>query len=315
MSTVIVTETLADRPAAWLGDRVDLVWCPHENADELTRLLPTADGLLVRTYTRVDEALLDRAPNLRVVGRAGVGLDNIDLAACRRRRIPVVYTPDANTQAVVEYVIGLILDEIRPRTDLPCGVDADTFHRLRKTEVGRQLDQLTLGIVGFGRIGKRLGRAAHSLGVNVNVCDVLPEAELRKVVDYPFQFMPHAELYARSDVVTIHTDGRSENRHLINADALSHFRDGAILINAARGMLVDAAALAAWAKTHPLGRAILDVHDPEPPPPHYPLWGLDNVRLLPHLASRTDEALENMSWVVKDIAAVFDGQAPRFPAW
>lgn len=315
MATVVITETLADRPAGWLSERAELVWCPHDQTDELHRHLAQARALLVRTYTQVNDALLDRAPRLQVVGRAGVGLDNIDVAACRRRGIEVVYTPDANTQAVVEYVIGLILDELRPRTDLPGGGDAALFHRLRKTEVGRQFDGLTLGIVGFGRIGKRLGRVAHALGVNVNVCDVLPEAELRKAAaDYPWQFMNHAELYRRSDIVTVHVDGRRENHHLIDAEALSHLREGAILINAARGSLVDAHAVAAWARAHPQGRAILDVHDPEPPPADYPLLGLPNVRLLPHLASRTDAALENMSWVVRDIAAVLEGRAPRHRA-
>lgn len=325
--TVVITETLADTPAAWLAERAELVWVRHDDAAAVKAALASADALLVRTYTQVDAALLDLAPKLRVVGRAGVGLDNIDLDECRRRGVPVVYTPDANTQAVVEYVLGLILDDIRPRTAIPtpigsaaeAGVSSGdlstTFHALRKTEVGRQLDRLNLGILGFGRIGKCLGRVAHALGVNVYVTDLLPEAQLRKAVDYPFHFVDHAELYATSDILTIHTDGRRENRHLINAKTLSQLRDDCLLINAARGMLIDAAALAAWLKAHPQARAVLDVHDPEPPPADYPLFGLPNARLLPHLASRTDEALENMSWVVRDIAAVLYGREPKYPAW
>ena len=215
-------------------------------------------------------------------------------------------------------MLGLILDDIRPRTDLPPlpgGADAATFHALRKTEVGRQLDRLNLGILGFGRIGKRLGRVAHALGMSVCVTDILPEAELRNAVDFPFRFIDHAELYATSDILTIHTDGRRENRHLIDAAALAHFRGDCLLINAARGTLVDPAALAAWLTSHPQARAILDVHDPEPPLPGDPLFGLPNARHLPHLASRTDEALENMSWVVRDIAAVLEGREPKYPAW
>ena len=311
--TVIVTETLADRPASWLSERVNLVWCSHEKTDELQALLPEAQGLLVRTYTQVNDALLDQAPNLKVVGRAGVGLDNIDLPACASRGIPVVYTPDANTQAVVEYVIGLILDELRPRTNLTPDNLAQ-FHQLRKTEVGKQFDQLTLGILGFGRIGKRLGAVAHALGVNLKVCDLMPEAEARKAVDYPFEYVSHEKLYSRSDIVSIHVDGRPSNKHLINADALTHFREDATIINAARGMLIDHAALASWAKAHPNARLILDVHDPEPVPADYPLVGLPNVRLLPHLASRTNEALENMSWVVHDVLAVIEGRTPKYPA-
>ncbi|MEX1017249.1 MAG: NAD(P)-dependent oxidoreductase [Phycisphaeraceae bacterium] len=314
MPTVVITETLADEPARWLAQHAELVWCSHENTAELRDRLRTADAIIVRTYTQVNDALLDQAPNLKVVGRAGVGLDNIDLDACRRRNVQVVYTPDANTQAVVEYLFGLILDALRPRTDLPPAVTADDFHKLRKSEVGVQLDHLSLGILGFGRIGKRVGRVAHALGMKLHVCDLLPESQLRNAVDYPFDFVSHDELYAHSDIVTVHVDGRAGNRRLIDRAALDKLRSPCLLINTARGMLVDTDALPAWAKARPTCRAILDVHDPEPPPPDYPLYGLPNVRLLPHLASRTDEALANMSWVVRDVQAVLEGKPPRFPA-
>src|ERR1041385_1653286 len=177
--TVIVTETLDETPAKWLAERVNLIWASIEKGEELASHLPSADGLVVRTYTRVNDALLEQAPKLRVVGRAGVGLDNIDLEACKRRGVMVVSTPDANTQAVVEYVFAEMLDALRPRHDLPTRVTDKEFHRLRKVLVGKQLDQITLGIVGFGRIGKRVGEVAHAIGMKVLVNDLLPEAELR----------------------------------------------------------------------------------------------------------------------------------------
>lgn len=314
--TVIVTETLDDIPAKWLAQRVNLVWCSHEKSDELRRLLRDAQGLLVRTYTQVNDALLAESPQLKVVGRAGVGLDNIDVPACRRRGVEVVYTPDANTQAVVEYVIALMLDDVRPRLSLDRPVTPHEFHSHRKTQVGRQLDELTLGILGFGRIGKRLGRAAHALGIKVLANDVLPESTLRREVDYPFAFVDKPTLYRQSDILTVHVDGREENRAMIDEKALAQLKPDCLFINAARGMLVDAAALAAWAKQNATngGRVILDVHEPEPPPVDYPLYGLPNVRLLPHLASRTHRALENMSWVVRDVLAVIEGHKPQFPA-
>ncbi len=314
---VLITEALAKPADVWLAQHADVLRCAYDDPG-LAEQLALADGLVVRTYTIVDEAFLDRAPGLKVIGRAGVGLDNIDLDACKRRGVRVVHTPDANTQAVVEYVLALMLDHYRPRTDLPPetggGDSGDTFHRLRKTEVGRQLDQLTLGIVGFGRIGKRLGKAAHAIGMKLLVCDLLPEVQLRKAVDYPFDFVDHETLYAKSDIVTLHADGRPSNRHMLNAQLLNHLRDDCLFINAARGMLVDSAALAAWAKAHRDAQVILDVHDPEPPPADYPLYDLPNVRLLPHIASRTEQALSNMSWVVKDVVAVLDGQEPTHPA-
>lgn len=313
LPVVLVTETLADQPAHWLSGQVDMRWVKYNSA-EFESQLAEASGLVVRTYTLVNDQLLDQAPNLKVVGRAGVGLDNIDLQACRKRGVSVVYTPDANTQAVVEYVLGLLLDELRPRTNLTAPLPADEFHQLRKTQVGTQLNTLTLGILGFGRIGKRLGLVAWALGIKLLVCDILPEKQLRKQVNFPFEFVDHQSLYANSDIVTVHVDGRAENHHLIDENALKHFRSNTILLNAARGNLIDPVALATFAKANPKARLILDVHDPEPPTADYPLWSIGNVRLLPHLASRTDPALDNMSWVVKDVFAVLQGEKSQFPA-
>lgn len=313
---VLITETLDPVPARWLEQHAQVVWCAHDKVEELRDHLARAQGLVVRTYTQVNAALLDQAPHLRVVGRAGVGLDNIDLPECHRRGLTVVYTPDANTQAVVEYVLALVLDALRPRRSMSQPVSPAQFHELRKSEVGPQLDRLTLGILGFGRIGKRIGQVAHAIGMKLLVNDLLPEAQLRQAVDYPFEFVDKPTLYRHSDILTIHVDGRAENRAMINERALSQLNPACLLINAARGMLVDNAAMAQWAKavSEKGGRAILDVHDPEPPPLDYPLYGLPNVRLLPHLASRTHEAMENMSWVVRDVVAVLDGRTPHYPA-
>jgi phosphoglycerate dehydrogenase-like enzyme len=316
-SLVIVTETLDSSGADWLADRAELVRCAHDDPG-LSELLPRAEALVVRTYTQVNAQLLDRAPNLKVVGRAGVGLDNIDLQACRQRGVQVVYTPDANTQAVVEYVTGLIFDDLRPRTTLTEPVTPEVFHELRKTEVGRELADLTLGILGFGRIGKRLGKAARGLAVGrLLVNDLIDDVDLRPLVDYDYEYVDMQTLCEESDILTIHVDGRAENHHLLGAAVLSQLKPNCLFINAARGMLVDHAALADWASSHGEARIILDVHDPEPPAgpgEGDPLFDLPNVRLLPHLASRTDTALSNMSWVVRDVAAVLEGQQPLYLA-
>lgn len=314
MKKVVITETLDQACADWLSERCEVVWHQHD-APGMSEQLADADALVVRTYTEVNDALLDQAPNVKVIGRAGVGLDNFDLLACEKRGVRVVYTPDANTQAVVEYVFGLILDHHRPRTALSPGTTAQAFHALRKTEVGIELADLTLGILGMGRIGKRIATVAHAFGINVLGCDLLDEADIRKAIPgVPFDYVDHATLYAKSDILTVHTDGRPENKQLINAEALSHMRDSALLINAARGMLVDHAALVPWLQAHPNAKAMLDVHDPEPPAEDHPLYACDNALLLPHLASRTDTALRNMSWVVRDVVAVLEGNEPRFAA-
>ncbi|MEO0495713.1 MAG: NAD(P)-dependent oxidoreductase, partial [Actinomycetota bacterium] len=168
--------------AAWLAERATVERVRFDDPSFGGRLAD-ARALVVRTYTQVNADLLDRAPNLKVVGRAGVGLDNFDLDACRARDVRVVHTPDANTQAVVEYVLGLALDRYRPRTPLPDAAPADVFHEMRKTEVGRQLADLSLGIVGMGRIGTRLAAVAHTLGMNLYATDVLPEPAIRKACE------------------------------------------------------------------------------------------------------------------------------------
>ena len=313
---VVLTEHLDEACADWIAERTDLVRCKLDDDAALGRELADADGLIVRTYTQVNDDLLDKAPKLRVVARAGVGLDNVDLEACRRRNIRVVYTPDANTQAVVEYVWALIFDRYRPRNPMVGVTDAATFHKHRAEQVGRQVDELTLGILGVGRIGRRVAQVAAAFGFNVICNDLLAPDQLNLPADHPGRFVDKATLWAESDILTIHVDGRAENKQLINAEVLAQLKPTGLLINAARGMLVDAEALAAWAKRVESdgGGAVLDVHDPEPPTPDYPLWDLPNVKLLAHLASRTGTAMANMSWVVYDVMAVLEGNEPKYPA-
>ena len=154
----------------------------------------------------------------------------------------------------------------------------------------------------------------HAIGMKLLVCDLLPEAPLRQAVDYPFGYVDHATLYTQSHVVSLHVDGRPANHRMLNAQMLKHLRDDCLLLNAARGILVDPMLLARWAQDHPRARVILDVHDPEPPPINHPLRRLQNARLLPHLASRTGIAMKNMGWVVKDLIGVLNGRPPTHPA-
>jgi len=310
---VVASEHLDERWAAWLAERVTLRRLGVQD-EGFAEALAEAAGLLVRTYTRVDEALLERAPHLRVVGRAGVGLDNIDLAACRRRNVAVVHTPGANTQAVVEYVFALALDHYRPRPTLVPGTTAERYAALRRESVGRELGSLSLGILGFGRVGRRVGAVAAALGMRLRVHDLIGEAACREAVGgaFDFAFTDLEALLSQSDLVTVHVDGRAENRHLLGAEAFDRLPPHALFVNASRGMVVEEAALLAWAaRAAPAGgAAVLDVQDPEPPLPEAPLYGRENVRVLPHLGSRTGQALTAMSAVVKDMVAVLEGREP-----
>jgi phosphoglycerate dehydrogenase-like enzyme len=307
---ILVTERLADGPFAWLR-RSAQVTEASPNTPAFAAAAPNAVGLVVRTYTTVNDALLARLPSLRVVGRAGVGVDNIDLPACARRGVIVVNTPDANTQAVVEYVLCLLCDALRPRVFLDRALDQAAWDAARnEIAAQRQMSELTLGILGVGRIGTRLAQVAAAIGFHVLLHDL---REIDASQCGGGEIVPLTRLLAESHVVSVHVDGRPSNRNFLNADRLAQLRPDVLLINTSRGMVLPASDLARFLAANPKARAVLDVHDPEPIAPNCPLLGLRAAFLAPHLASRSETAMENMSWVVRDVVAVAQGGTPRHP--
>ena len=309
---VLVTEGSDPAPLQWLKERVRVTEIAAEDPS-FPGLLREAGGLLVRTYTKVTEKLLAGAPRLRVVGRGGVGLENIDVAACRRRGVEVVYTPDANTLAVGDFVFGYMLQLLRPWALFRDNVyEPREFKRLRDTLRGRQLNELTLGILGMGRVGRRVGRiGANGFGMRVLYNDI---QDVRSLLDFPATAVDKPTLYRSADVLTLHVDMRPGNEQLIAAEQLTMMKPSAILINTSRGEVLDVNALADAIRQRRLAGAALDVFDPEPPASTFPLLGMENVILTPHMAARTYTAIENMSWVVRDVLAVLEGQRPRYPA-
>lgn len=301
--TIVVTEGLEAIPFTWLKRHADVREVSYKDPAALAAALTDAVGLIVRTYTPVHAELLAAAPKLRVVGRAGVGLENIDQNTCAQRGIEVISTPQANTHAVVEYVFNLIFTLARPVVHLKTPVSPEEFHRYRKTSRGLELHGKTLGILGMGRIGRAVGRIARAFDMNVIYNDVM---DVSKHVDFSARSVEKPELYRRSDILTIHVSHRPGNTGMISRLALSLLPDHAIVVNTARGEVVDAYALAEALKFGKLKGAALDVHSPEPPGPDYPLWGISNVILSPHLAARTQGAMDAMSWVARDVVAYLD---------
>jgi phosphoglycerate dehydrogenase-like enzyme len=309
---VAVTEQLSECAYTWLAERCDVVRArPCEAA--FVEIAERLEGLVVRTYTAVDEKLLRCLPRLKVVGRGGVGLDNIDIDACKARGITVVSTPDANTQAVVEFVLCCLCDALRPRAPLERALTKEEWHQVRDEElVGLwQMNELSLGILGLGRIGRRVAEVARAIGFDVIFHDIrgIPDDERGGAEPVDLH-----TLFGESDIITIHVDGRASNRHFVGAHLFRLMKPDAILLNTSRGFVIDHEALAMWLLAHPAATALLDVHDPEPVEPTNPVLGLDNAHLTPHLASRTLTAMDNMSWVVKDVVAVLEGKSPKWPA-
>jgi phosphoglycerate dehydrogenase-like enzyme len=310
--TVVVTEGSDPKPLQWLSEQANVI-SMRADVPEFPATLATADGLLVRTYTKVNEAFLAGAPKLRVVGRGGVGLENIDVAACRKRGIEVVFTPDANTLAVGDFLFGNLLRLIRQWSYFHDDVlEPREFKHIRDTLRGRQLNEMSIGILGMGRVGRRVGHiAANGFGMRVLYNDVV---DVHSLLDFPAESVSKDVLYSTPDVLSLHVDMRPGNELLVGKAAIEQMKPGSILINTSRGEVLDIDAVAEAIRTGHLAGCAIDVFDPEPPKPGFPLLGFDNVLLTPHLAARTYAAMENMSWVVRDVMAVLNGQPPRYPA-
>jgi len=309
---ILVTEGSDPVPLDWLRQHADVIEAGVESP-QLAKHLAIAEGLLVRTYTKVNDAFLNGAPRLKVVGRGGVGLENIDVPACRRRGIRVVYTPDANTLAVGDFVFGYILQLLRPWNFFRDAVyEPKEFKRIRDTVRGPQLNELTLGILGMGRVGRRVGRiATNGFGMKVIYNDLL---DVAGQLTFPATSVDKPTLYCEADILSLHVTMLPGNENLIGDPELATMKPTAILINTSRGEVLDAHALANAIRNKKLAGAALDVFWPEPPKPDFPLLGLPNVLLTPHLAARTYTALENMSWVVRDVMEVLEGRKPKHPA-
>lgn len=270
-------------------------WVDQRGA--LLDALPEADALIVRNRTQVDAALLERAPALRVVGRLGVGLDNIDVAACRDRGIRVIPASGANARSVAEYVVTtaamLLRGAYASGTELADG----KWPRARLSE-GREALGKTLGLVGFGDIGRQAAALAQVFGMHVVAHDPMLS------VDDPVWSATGVEgvaldaLLARSDAVSLHVPLVAGTRHLMNAPRLAAMKPGAVLINTARGGVVDEAALASALRDGHLGGAALDVFEAEPLPADSVLAGVPNLVLTPHIGGVTREANARVSMMI-----------------
>ena len=308
---VLVAEGSDPVPLQWLKEHADVRELAYDEPGFAAELA-LAQGLLVRTYTKVTDAFLAGAPQLKVVGRGGVGIENIDVAACRRRGIEVVYTPDANTLAVGDFVFGYLLQLLRPWNFFKDQAYSPAeFKKIRSTVRGRQLNEMTLGIVGMGRVGRRMLQIASAgFGMKVIYNDVIDVRPL----PFPATKVDKETLFREADVVSLHVTMLPGNENMIGRELIGLMKHDAILVNTSRGEVLDAHALADAIRNGKLFGAAIDVYWPEPPPADFPLLGLDRVLLTPHLAARTHTAMENMSWVVRDVLAVLGGEKPKFPA-
>lgn len=260
-----------------------------QQRDRLKSLMAKTTGLVVRNRTQVDEDLLAHAPQLKVVGRLGVGLDNIDTKALKDHHVELVVPYGANAVAVAEYVMAALLTATRRIPVLDQTVRAGKWDRTARQT---QLSGKTLGIVGYGAIGQHLATRAEAFGMTIKVHD--PYATIpQKWVGSPWpQFVEDL------DFVSLHVPLTSETRNMLDRTVLSGLKPQAWVINTARGELIDEIALADALDAGEVGGAILDVRLSEPPPPGDRLLGRDNVWVTPHIAGLTEEAQQDISQTV-----------------
>lgn len=304
---IILTEYIEAGALAWLRRRVECYYGPNLyqrlNAD--THQLKLARGLIVRNQTMVTSELLAKMPRLQVVGRLGAGLDNIDRQALAELNIPIVYAPGINANAVAELSLLYMLAHSRRLLAADKSVRAGLWQRT--FFVGQELRGRTVGIIGLGAVGKRLAQLCEALGCKVLTTDRGPYRGVEQV--------PLADLLAQSDFISINVPLTGATRHLIGERELAQMKRSALLINTARGGVINEDALFVALQTKVIAGAALDVRDTEPPCIADRFHGLENVILTPHLAGWTREAQQSTCQaVVEDVWRVLYGGIPLYPA-
>ncbi len=264
--------------------------------DDLRAAVKDCEGLIVRSQTKVTADLLDAAHSLRVIGRAGVGVDNIDVSAATIRGVVVMNAPDGNTITTAEHTIAMLISLARSIPQASSSLKSGRWDR--KKFVGVELQGKTLGIVGLGRIGRVVASRTRAMGMLIVAYDPFIAPEQAR--DLEIELAPLDEVYARADFLTVHTPLTPETRGLIDRDALSKMKKGARIINCARGGLIDEDALYEAIMSGAIGGAALDVFSEEPPPADYKLLQLDQVIVTPHLGASTKEAQEGVAVTVAE---------------
>ncbi|WP_028241678.1 hydroxyacid dehydrogenase [Stutzerimonas azotifigens] len=299
MYDIIISEFMDERAVASLAPQYAVQFDPGL-VDDRPRLLAQggeARAIIVRNRTRVDRELLECFPKLQAVGRLGVGLDNIDVAACRDAGIAVLPAQGGNAVAVAEYVIAGVLMLRRPAYRATERVLAGEWPR--QALIGHETSGATLGLVGLGAIAREVASRARALGMQVVACDPFLDAD-DPVWQGVRRYAGLDEMLPGVDALSLHIPLSDSTRNLLDARRLAAMRPGSVLINSARGGVVDEAALASALRDGSLAGAMLDVFAEEPLRAGSPLEGAPNLILTPHIAGVTEESNERISWITVD---------------
>ena len=303
---VLVSDELAEEGIAILKKAVDVDIKTGLSEDELIRIIPLYDALLVRSGTEVTTSVIEAGTNLKFIGRAGAGVDNINMEAATKQGIIVANAPEGNTLAATEHTLAMMLSLCRniPRAD----ASMQRGEWKRSPFMGVELNEKTLGVVGLGRIGREVAKRAASF--NMRIIGYDPFITTDKAAEMGIESMTLDELFRQADVITVHTPLIKETRHVINADSIATMKDGVRIINCARGGIIDEKALADAVKTGKVAGAAIDVYEEEPPK-NSPLIGVSGIITTPHLGASTVEAQKNVAISVANqcITVLHGGEA------
>ncbi|MDH3693681.1 MAG: phosphoglycerate dehydrogenase [Gammaproteobacteria bacterium] len=281
-------DRLAEAQDAEFDVRTDM------SKQELCSVIANYDALLVRSSTQVDNDVLTAGKRLRVVGRAGMGVDNIDIKAATASGVIVMNTPGANSIATAEHTLTMLLAACRHTAQAHTSVQNGQWERYRF--VGIQLYRKTLGLIGFGRIARHVAKRAKAFDMEVIAYDPYVSEEIGQQA--AVTLVDRDELFAQADVISLHSSLSAETEHIVNTANLAKAKDGVIVINPSRGGLVDEQALATALKDGRVRCAALDVYSEEPPGADNPLIGLPNVLTTPHLGASTEEAQRDVAVLI-----------------
>jgi len=303
---VLVTDSLAESGLAILraADDVDLAYRPGLKGDELLREVANSDALITRSGTAVTQELVNAGDRLRVVGRACVGLDNVDVPACTARGILVINAPTANVMSATEHTMAMLLALCRNIPEAHASVKRGEWTRSKF--MGVELNDKTLGVIGLGRIGKlitarALGFGMHVIAYDPYIGDSVFQANAAEKVTLD-------QLLARADFITVHTPLTDETRGMIGAEQIAKMKDGAVVLNIARGGIYREEALADALNSGKIAGAAIDVYSEEPPAKDHPLLTAKNVILSPHIGANTVEAQERVAvTTAQDVVAALRG--------
>jgi len=302
---ILVTDGVAPEGVEVLRQEAEVEVTGPLREEQLLELIGEYDGMMVRSATRITARCIGEARRLKVIGRAGVGVDNIDLEAATRKGIVVVNAPGGNAVAVAEHVIGLLLCLARKIPQAHQHVKSGRWERSRF--LGKEVRGKTLGLFGLGRIGSEVARRALALGMRVLAYD--PAVSPERAIATGVTPAEPAEILSTADFISLHVPLTPDTRGMIGAEAISRMKPGVCLINCARGEVVDEGALVRALQEGKVAGAALDVFSSEPLPPGHPLLGLDNVILTPHLGASTAEAQASVAVeTARAILAVLRGE-------